>query len=226
MSRKDTTPPESAPSDAPGGRAEETAQEREERMNLALDSAGVGTWNWKIPTNSISWDERMHDIFGMKRGTFPGNYEFFAGMLHPNDRERVNAEVTRAVNEDAPYDSQYDVIAPDDGSIRTVRARGKVYRDTNGRAVRMTGVCWDITARRRADEALRESEQRYGRLLDSVTDYVYTVKLQGGHVASTSHGAGCLPVTGFSPEEFQADSWLWHRIIFAMLSTTISRSAS
>ena len=182
-------------------------------MNLALDSAGVGTWNWKIPTNAISWDDRMHDIFGLKRGAFPGNYEFFAGMLHPNDRERVNAEVTRAVNEDAPYDSQYDVIAPDDGSIRTVRARGKVYRDTNGRAVRMTGVCWDITARRRADEALRESEQRYCRLLDSVTDYVYTVKLQGGHVASTSHGAGCLAVTGFSPEEFQADSWLWHRII-------------
>ncbi len=213
MSRKDTTLPESARSGAPSGRAEETADEREERMNLALDSAGVGTWNWKIPTHAISWDERMHDIFGLKRGTFPGNYEFFAALVHPDDRERVNAEVTRAVNEDAPFDSQYKVVMPDDGSIRTVRARGKVYRDKDGLAVRMTGVCWDITARRRADEALRESEQRYGRLLDSVTDYVYTVRLNSGLVTSTSHGAGCLAVTGFSSEEFQADPWLWHRII-------------
>ncbi len=213
MSRKDSTLPESAPPDAPAGRAEETAQEREERMNLALDSAGVGTWNWKIPSNSISWDERMHDIFGIKRGTFPGNYEFFAALLHPDDRDRVNAEVARAVNEDAPFDSQYSIVAPEDHSIRCVRARGKVYRDPDGKAVRMTGVCWDITARRRADEALIESEQRYGRLLDSVTDYVYTVKLMSGLVTSTSHGPGCRAVTGYSPEEFQADSWLWHRII-------------
>ena len=213
MSRTDPTPPESAPLDAPGGRAEETAQEREERMNLALDSAGVGTWNWKIPAGSVTWDERMHDIFGIPRGTFPGNYAFFDRLLYPDDRERVNAEVAAAVHDGAPFDTQYNIVAPEDGSIRAVRARGKVYRDQDGKAVRMTGVCWDITARRRADEALRESEQRYGRLLDSVTDYVYTVKLMSGLVTSTSHGPGCLAVTGYSTEEFQADSWLWHRII-------------
>ena len=192
---------------------DETAEEREERMNLALDSASVGTWNWKILAGSITWDDRMEDIFGLKRGAFSGAYESFAALLHPEDRDRVNAEVMRAVNDDAPFDTEYRVLRPGDGGIRAVRARGKVYRDEAGRAVRMTGVCWDITARRRADEALRASEQRYGRLLDSVTDYVYTVTVNDGRVVSTSHGAGCLAVTGFSPEEFQTDSWLWHRII-------------
>ena len=187
--------------------------EREERMNLALDSAGIGTWNWKVLEKAITWDERMHDLFGLKRGTFPGTYEFFDNLLHPEDRQRTNAAVAATVEKDATFDTEYRVVWPGDGSIHAVRARGKVYRDEQGRAVRMTGVCWDITERWRADEALRESEQRYGRLLDSVTDYVYTVRMQDGRVISTSHGAGCLAVTGFSSEEFQADSWLWHRII-------------
>ena len=182
-------------------------------MNLALDSAAIGTWNWEILHKSVTWDERMHDLFGIQRGTFPGTYEFFADLLHSEDRDRTNAAVMRAVDDDAAFDTEYRVVWPIDGSIHAIRARGKVYRDGEKRAVRMTGVCWDITERRRADEALRESEQRYGRLLDSVTDYVYTVRMpQGGNMA-TSHGAGCLAVTGFSPEEFQADPWLWHRII-------------
>lgn len=192
---------------------EETVEEREERRDLALASAGIGTWNWKVLQNSVSWDERMHDIFGLKRGSFPGNFEAFAGLLHPDDRQRVGMAVSRTMEADETFDTEYRVVWPDDGSIHAVRARGKVYRDEAGKAVRMTGACWDITERRRADEALRESEERYGRLLDSVTDYVYTVRMNGGHVLSTSHGAGCLAVTGFSPEEFQADSWLWHRII-------------
>ena len=194
-------------------RHEETAEEREERMHLALASAGIGTWNWKVLLNSVSWDEQMHDIFGLRRGTFPGNFEFFAGLLHPEDRERVGMLVDRAVKDDAIFDTDYRVVWPKDGSIHTVRARGKVYRDETGRPVRMTGACWDITDRQLSDEALRESEERYGRLLDSVTDYVYTVRLIDGLVLSTSHGPGCLAVTGYSPEEFQANSWLWHRII-------------
>ena len=192
---------------------EETPDEREERMNLALASAGIGTWNWKVLLNSILWDDRMHDLFGLKRGTFPGNFESFSELLHPEDRERVGAAVMRAVEEGAVFDTEYRVVWPGDRSEHAVRARGKVYRDAAGQAVRMTGVCWDVTERRQADEALRESEERYGRLLDSVTDYVYTVHLRDGPVLSTSHGAGCLAVTGFSSEEFQADSWLWHRII-------------
>ena len=188
-------------------------EEREERMNLALASAGIGTWNWKVLLNSVTWDDRMHDIFGLKRGTFPGTFESFAGLLHPEDRDRVGVAVLRAVEEDAPFDTEYRVVWPGDGSIHAVRARGKVYRDEARRAVRMTGACWDITERRQSDEALRESEERYGRLLDSVTDYVYTVRMRDERVLSTSHGAGCLAVTGFSPEEFQSDSWLWHRII-------------
>jgi hypothetical protein len=83
-----------------------------------------------------------------------------------------------------------------------------------GEIIGTFGVSRDITELKTAEIALRSSEERYVRLLDSVRDYVYTVVLDKGRVVSTQHGAGCLAVTGYSPEEFAQDAMLWHRIIF------------
>ncbi|MEO6741498.1 MAG: PAS domain S-box protein [Chthoniobacteraceae bacterium] len=87
-------------------------------------------------------------------------------------------------------------------------------RDESGAIVGTFGVSRDITELKTAEIAMRGSEERYRRLLDSVTDYVYTVVLSQGLVVSTQHGPGCHAVTGYLPEEFENDSMLWHRIIF------------
>jgi PAS domain S-box-containing protein len=86
--------------------------------------------------------------------------------------------------------------------------------DESGAIVGTFGISRDITELKTTELALRSSEERYGRLLDSVTDYVYTVSLENGRAVSTQHGPGCLAVTGYSPEEFRTDPWLWHRVIF------------
>jgi PAS domain S-box-containing protein len=66
---------------------------------------------------------------------------------------------------------------------------------------------------RERTEELHRSEARYRRLLESVTNYVFTVTFQGGQPAKTVHGLGCQAVTGFSPEEYVSDPYLWHRMI-------------
>ena len=71
----------------------------------------------------------------------------------------------------------------------------------------------DATEREQARTALSESEARYRKLLSSVTNYVYTVQVDGGHTLATAHGPGCEAVTGYSPEEFARDSLLWYRIV-------------
>jgi PAS domain S-box-containing protein len=64
-----------------------------------------------------------------------------------------------------------------------------------------------------AEEAVRKSEERYRELLHSVTDYIYSVRLRDGVVIGTTHGPGCLAVTGYRPEEYRNDPDLWHRMV-------------
>jgi PAS domain-containing protein len=68
--------------------------------------------------------------------------------------------------------------------------------------------------RKVAEQSLQESEQRYNRLLASTADYVYTVTVDQGRSVATSHGAGCKAVTGFTSREFEADPFLWSRMIY------------
>lgn len=105
-------------------------------------------------------------------------------------------------------------------------------------------VSVDITARKRAEEALQqarteleqriqertvaliESEQRYKRLLESITNYVYTVNIEDGQPVSTTHGPGCLAVTGYTPEEYAADIYLWHNMIHPADREAVTQRAS
>lgn len=70
------------------------------------------------------------------------------------------------------------------------------------------------TEREIVEEELRKSELRYKQLLNSVTDYIYTVRVQNGSPVSTVHGAGCLAVTGYSPEDYASDPNLWQHMVF------------
>jgi signal transduction histidine kinase len=133
-----------------------------ERLDLALSSAGVGTWDWKIGEDSITWDDYMHPLFGMAPGTFGGTFEAFAVTLVPQERESVEQEIFRAVQDSADYDAEFRVVWPDH-TIHVIAARGKVYRDEAGRPLRMTGVCWDVTERHRSEQALRRQARELTR---------------------------------------------------------------
>ena len=134
-------------------------QESEERLNLALKSAEVGTWDWNILKNSATWDDYIHALFGLKPGVFSGGVEGLIDVFHPDDRQRVRSEVARSVEENAEYDTEYRVVWPD-GSQHDLATRGKVYRDKAGRAVRMAGVVWDVTDRKRMEEAALNAQLR------------------------------------------------------------------
>ena len=94
--------------------------------------------------------------------------------MHPEDRGTVQAALARAVETTGVYETEYRAVWPD-GSIHHIAARGKVHRDNTGRAVSMTGVCWDITERKRAEEALREARRRLEVIVDSIADGFYAL---------------------------------------------------
>jgi PAS domain S-box-containing protein len=152
--------------------AEQALRESEERLHTALASSGVGTWNWNIPESSITWDDYLHPLFGLQPRTFPGRYEDFLALLHPEDRERVTREVSASVEKGAPYDNDYRVVWPD-GRVRWLASRGKVYRDDAGRPLRMTGVCWDVTDRKEAEERINRFTEELKRSNAELERFAY-----------------------------------------------------
>jgi PAS domain S-box-containing protein len=133
-------------------------------------------------------------------------------MVHDQDREAVTTQAARVMTGEMPPPLEHRLIHRD-GSVRWVRNTPVPRYDERRRLVAYDGSIADITARKRAEATLRESEARYKKLLGSVTDYVYTVQVEEGRPVRTVHGPGCAAVTGYTPEEYQADPDLWYRMV-------------
>ncbi|UCD86965.1 MAG: PAS domain S-box protein [Desulfobacterales bacterium] len=85
--------------------------------------------------------------------------------------------------------------------------------DHEGKIVGRMASFVDITGRKKAQSALRQSEERYRRITDAITDYIYTVRIQDRRPVETIHGPACIAVTGYSAEEFKANPYLWIHVV-------------
>lgn len=128
----------------------------EERMKLAVESAGVGTWDLNPVTNELHWDERCCLLFGVNKQQLV--YDDFTSRIHPEDRAYVESCVNRALAENREYNARFRVVT-DSSETRDVIARGKPFYDHEGHPIRFTGTIIDVTRERQAEEALLKSEK-------------------------------------------------------------------
>ncbi|MFA7159308.1 MAG: PAS domain S-box protein [Kiritimatiellia bacterium] len=101
------------------------------------------------------------------------------------------------------------------GRVIPIYLRAYPVRDSAGRQFAVMGIHTDITRRKESERKLQESELRYRRLVENITDYIYTVKIEDGQAVSTVHAPNCVSVTGYTLEEFQADRDLWLKMVYA-----------
>ncbi|QSQ21504.1 PAS domain-containing protein [Pyxidicoccus parkwayensis] len=137
-------------------------EDSEQRLAMALEASNLGTWDWDIATDSLRFDARCEQAFGMTPGSFRGTfYKDFIQLVHPEDRARVIAHVDASVRERSTYRLDYRTIWRD-GGIHWVQAIGRAHYDADGRPTRMAGTVANIDERRTHDERFEHVVQTAG----------------------------------------------------------------
>jgi PAS domain S-box-containing protein len=154
-----------------GARTEQLAavrrdlQSSEDARRFAMQAAGAGLWTWDAGSGLVTWSKETYDLFGVDPGT-PLLYDSWRNAVHPDDRERADAAAGRAMESGRDLTVDYRIQHPTRGE-RWLSSIGRIIDPVN-RPGYMTGISIDITASKQAEQALRESEQRFRRMADTL----------------------------------------------------------
>src|SRR5262249_27502425 len=160
-------------------------QRSEERLRLAQQAARLGTFEWNIQAGVNTWTPELEQMYGLRPGGFGGTKTAFDNLVHPDDRARVNELNHWALLTGQPTEGEWRVVWPD-GSIHWIAGRWQVFMNETGEPSRMIGVNGDVTERKLAEEALRESEQRLRLATQVARMYAYDWDVKADLVARSS----------------------------------------
>ena len=168
--------------------AEEALRESEERYRLAQQAAQIGSFAWNIQTGENIWTPELEAIYGLPPGGFARTQPSWENLVHPDDRAQAVRLVERAFETGEPTEGELARIRPD-GSVHWLAGRWQTFKDESGQPLRMTGVNIDTTARKQAEEALRESEERYRSLFENNHAVMLLVDPEAGVVVDANPAA-------------------------------------
>jgi PAS domain S-box-containing protein len=143
---------------------QEALRASEERLDLAQRAGRIGTFEWNIRTGAVSWSATKEELYGLPAGGFGGRYEDWKQAVHPDDRDRAEADRSRAVSGRTMLDTEFRIVRPD-GETRWIASKGKVFYAADGEPLRMLGVSLDITERKQAEEELRDADRKKDEFL-------------------------------------------------------------
>ncbi len=137
---------------------EEELEEVSHRLGLALDSSGIGVWEYHPESGKLIWDRRMREMYDGSPDRDVFFYDDWKKAIHPEDLQSAQDGLLRTVEEDEPYITQFRIVSPT-GEIRYIRANGRVHRPA-GREMRVVGANWDVTKDMLLQAELREARMR------------------------------------------------------------------
>jgi PAS domain S-box-containing protein len=161
-------------------KSEKIIKKSEERLRLALYASSEGMWDWNLETGKVYFSPHYYEMLGYADKELPSSYETFKNLLHPEDLPAVNRTV-----EDVMQNRQESFVVEmrmkaKSGQWIWIQSRGRaIERDPSGALVRMVGTHTDITERRKVQDALRKSEERFRALIEQANDAIYITDSRG-----------------------------------------------
>ena len=186
-------------------RTEQALQESRTALQRAQEIARLATWIWHIRANRLEWSDGMYPIFGIDKATFTGDLaDVIARAVHPDDRAAVERSNLAVVQEKHPSPMEYRIVWPD-GSVRFVWAEaGELILDSAGSPAVLTGIVQDITQRKRAEQALIDTERVWQEVLANTPQLGITKDRHGRIIAANRR---ILALTGWQEHEVLGQDW-------------------
>jgi PAS domain S-box-containing protein len=175
--------------------ADEKLKDTARRLNEAQRLAHIGSWELDLVHDKLSWTNEIYRIFEIDPEKFKATYEAFLDAIHPDDREAVNFAYTESLKTKSPYSIEHRLLFSD-GRIKYVHEQCETYFEGD-KPIISTGTVQDITNRRLAEEALKESEWKYREIFDNVLDGLYLLEVtDDGHFRTIEVNPALEKITG------------------------------
>jgi PAS domain S-box-containing protein len=153
-------------------KAEEALKIANERLVLAQRSAGAGIWNWDLTTGKLDWSPELFRLFGLDAAGTEVTFDLWKKTLHPEDLHIAQEKIIQAIRDHTTLQSEYRIVLPK-GKVRWINALGNALYDEHGKAVRMSGICLDITKRKRLELMVKKKSKEQQVIFDSVPAMVF-----------------------------------------------------
>lgn len=163
-------------------RSEENLKKTQEKLALALEATGTGTFDFDLRNNVLEWDDRCRELFGLPEGA-EVSYQTFLNGLHPDDRDDIDIAVKAAISVTGKgeYDVTYRTVGVVDHRVRWIAAKGRTFFE-NGVAVRFIGTVRDVTEALNEERLHREIEERYRLASRATNDAIWDWDLATNYV--------------------------------------------
>ncbi len=184
----------------------ESLQENEERLSLAQKAANIGIFEENFQTGAIFWTPELEALHGLQPGEFPRTMDAWKKFVHPDDPLEVLQVVEHAFETGKSVEGEWRVIWPD-GSVHWLAGRWQVFKDAEGNPLKMISANIDVTKRKEAEEALKESEERFDLAVKAAQEGIWDWNMETDKVW---HSHRYNEMLGYSDDEMgnHVSAWL------------------